>query len=159
MTMSITVPEISQYIYLDFDGAKTAYHGEILDIDDLTVADSSISSWKIAMILAELNARYAAQGVSFVTERPEGIDYSTIFVGKTNAFDAYGAPFGIAETIDHGNQNHSDNAFVNLDASSSITTIVNTISHEAEHLIGTLDDEGTGLEKYEYSNYFYVLES
>ena len=144
------VPQIAvqQVIYLDFDGESTSYDGEILSIDGVEVAPSQLTAERIALITAKLNERYASQGISFVTERPLSSAYSTIFVGKTAAFDRYGSFAGLAETIDKGNVNKSDNAFVLLNAADTDETIIATISHETDHLTGTLDHGGEGLAAY-----------
>ena len=143
------VPQIAvQYVYLDFDGELPRYNGEILTIDNVEVQDSSLTEERIKNILTELNAKYAAQNVIFVTERPVSAEYSTIYIGKTSVFDQYGSFAGLAETIDHGNENKSDNAFVMLDSSSSDKQIISTISHEINHLLGTLDHGGEGLAAY-----------
>ena len=66
------IPQIAvQYVYLDFDGELTSYNGEILSVDNVEVKDSSLTEERIKNILAELNAKYAAQNVIFVTERPK----------------------------------------------------------------------------------------
>ena len=143
------VPQIAvQYIYLDFDGELTSYNGEILTIDHVEVKDSSLTEERINSIVSELNSRYAAQNVIFVTSRPESIEYSTIYIGKTEAFSPYGNFAGLAENIDHGNQIKNDNAFVMLDSTSSNESIISTISHETDHLLGTLDHGGEGLNAY-----------
>ena len=144
------VPQIAvqQVIYLDFDGDSTSYDGEILSIDGVEVAPSQLTAERIAGITAKLNERYASQGISFVTERPLSGEYSTIFVGKTAAFDQYGSFAGLAETIDKGNVNHSDKAFVILDAHDGDSQIIATIAHEAAHLLGTLNHGGEGLNAY-----------
>ena len=107
----------AQYVYLDFDGESTSYNGEFLTVDNVEVDDSQLTQARIVDIVAELNAKYASQNVIFVTEKPESTDYSTIFVGKTSAFDSYGNFAGLAETIDKDNKNKTDNAFVMLDSS------------------------------------------
>ena len=97
------VPQIAvQYVYLDFDGELTSYNGEILTVDNVEVKDSSLTEKRITDIVAELNAKYADKNVIFVTERPETAEYSTIFIGKTEAFAPYGNFAGLAETIDKG---------------------------------------------------------
>jgi len=148
------VPQIAvQYVYLDFDGELTDYNGEILTIEGVEVRDPQLTQARIADILAELNKKYASQNVIFVTERPANAEYSTIFIGKTKAFDQYGSFAGLAETVDFNNQNHSDNAFVNLDSTATNEQIISTISHETDHLLGTLDHGGEGLQRY---GYYYV---
>ena len=144
-----------QIIYLDFDGELTRYNGEILTVDPISVEDSGLTADRIADIAAALNEQFAGRNVSFVTQRPEGTEFSTIYVGKTSAFDSYGHFTGLAETLDSGNRNHSDNAFVNLDFRSGNEAIVEVIAHEAEHLLGTLDHGGEGLAAYA-DNYYYV---
>ena len=136
-----------QIVYLDFDGELTRYDGEILTIDNVEVQHALLSDERIQNILSILNEKYASQNVKFVTERPVTGDFSTIYIGKTSAFDAYGTFAGLAETIDHNNANKSDNAFVNLDSSATDAEIVTTISHETDHLLGTLDHGGEKLEK------------
>ena len=123
------VPQIAvQYVYLDFDGELTSYDGKILTVDNVEVKDSSLTEERIAHIVAELNAKYASQNVIFVTEKPENAEYSTIYIGKTEAFSPYGSFAGLAETIDKNNQNKNDNAFVMLDSTASNETIISTIS-------------------------------
>ena len=143
------VPQTAvQYVYLDFDGELTSYNGEILTVDNVEVQDSSLTEERIANIVAELNAQYAAQNVIFVTDRSETAEYSTIYIGKTSAFDKYGNFAGLAETIDEGNQIKDDNAFVMLDSTASNEAIIATISHETDHLLGTFDHGGEGLQAY-----------
>ena len=99
---------LAQIIYLDFDGELTSYNGEILTLDNVEVQDALLTAERINNIVSQLNERYAAQGIQFVTQRPATADYSTIFVGKTDAFDQYGTFKGLAETIDEGNLNKTD---------------------------------------------------
>ncbi len=150
------VPQIAvqQIIYLDFDGELTSYNGEILSLDNVEVKDALLTAERINNIVTALNEKYASQGVVFVTERPQSAEYSTIFIGKTTAFDSYGTFAGLAETIDTNNQNKTDNAFVNLDATATDTEIIATIAHETAHLLGTLNHGGEGLQAYaEYIRY------
>ena len=149
------VPQIAvQYVYLDFDGELTSYNGEILTVDEVEVKDSSLTEERIAHIVAELNAKYAAQNVVFVNERPQTAEYSTIYIGKTSAFDPYGNFAGLAETIDFDNQNKTDKAFVMLDSTASNEAIISTISHETDHLLGTLDHGGEDLAAYAVAKTF-----
>jgi subtilase family serine protease len=137
-----------QVFYVDFDGAKTAYYGEAVTVNGVEVVDSGISTARIAAVLDALNETYAASGVSFVSEKPQNGEYSTIYVGKSGAFDAFGDFKGISETIDAGNAVKDDNAFVLLDKAASNAELISTISHEADHLLGTLDHGGNGLDAY-----------
>ena len=143
------VPEwTEQVVFLDFDGAQTSYNGEILTLDDVNVENSGLTASRIAEITVRLNAEYAKRGIRFVTTEPISGEYSTIYIGKTSAFDSYGSFNGLAETIDSGNKNRTDKAFVNLDSFSSDDAIVNTIEHELGHITGTLDHGGEGLDAY-----------
>ena len=146
-----------QYVYLDFDGALTSYNGEILTVDNVEIQDSFLTEERIENILSELNSKYSSQNVIFVSQRPKNIQYSTIYIGKTGAFNEYGNFAGLAETIDHGNENKSDNAFVLLDSTATDYEIISTISHETDHLLGTLDHGGSGLAAY-FANNIIVLE-
>ena len=138
------VPQIAiQYVYLDFDGELTSYNGEILTVDNVEVKDSSLTEKRITDIVAELNAKYANKNVIFVTERPTVTEYSTIYIGKTDAFSPYGNFAGLAETIDEGNQNKNDKAFVVLDSIDSNKQIVSTIVHETNHLLGKLSHDAS----------------
>ena len=151
------VPQIAvQYVYLDFDGELTSYNGKILTVENVEVQNSSLTEERIADITAELNALYADQNVIFVTEKPEFAGYSTIFIGKTSAFDQYGNFAGLSETIDKGNKISTDNAFVMLDSTADNAQIISTISHETNHLLGTLDHGGEGLTAYAYDARYYV---
>ncbi|MBE6386683.1 MAG: hypothetical protein E7045_01290, partial [Lentisphaerae bacterium] len=137
-----------QYVYLDFDGELTSYNGELLTVDNVEVENPKLSAERIADIIAELNAKYSGLNVTFVDKRPLDVDYSTICIGKTSAFDPYGSFSGLAETIDIGNRNKKDKAFVLLDEFDSNDDIVNTISHETDHLLGILDHGGDGIASY-----------
>lgn len=142
------IASAEQVVYLDFDGELTDYNGEILTVNDVEIIIPELSPERIADIISELNKKYASLSVRFVTERPLNTAYSTIYIGKTSAFNAYGNFAGLAETIDEGNKNKSDKAFVMLDSTNSNEEIINTISHETDHLLGTLTHRGEGLAAY-----------
>ena len=150
------VPQVSavQYVYLDFDGELTSYDGEILTVDNVTVEESELTAERIADIAAELNAKYASQNVVFVTEKPQNTEYSTVYIGKTSALEQYGNFAGLAETIDIGNQNKTDKAFVMLNSTNSNEEIISTISHETDHFLGTLDHGGEGVDAYGATCYY-----
>ncbi len=137
-----------QYVYLDFDGESTRYNGELLAIDKVELTDSLLTREEICALTADLNARYAHSGVVFVTDRPVGIEFSTIYIGYTDDLGGYR---GLAETIDHGNRNASDNAFVLLNGSESVEQIADTIAHETDHIVFGLDHGGEGMERYAYT--------
>ena len=159
------VPQIAvdqQIIYLDFDGELTSYNGEILTVDNVEVQHSELSEEWINNILKVLNEKYFAQNVIFVTEPPAVTQYSTIYIGNTEAFNEYGNFAGLAETIDQNNANKTDKAFVMLDAASTNDQIVNTISHETDHLLGVLNHGGDRLERYasiySYKGDYYIVD-
>lgn len=147
---AVTPAPKAQIIYLDFDGAQTRYEGELAQFD-VTVNDSGLSAAQIAEITEKLNAEYAGQNVVFVTEQPLSGDYSTIYVGKTADIEQS----GLAETIDAGNLNPNDKAFVNLDFSASSEQIINTISHEVGHIVFGVNHGGEGLDAYGARNDIY----
>ncbi len=134
-----------QYVYLDFDGESTSYNGELLTIDKVELTDSLLTREEIRAITADLNARYSNSNVLFVTDRPFGIEFSTVYIGYTDDLGDYS---GLAETIDHGNQNASDNAFVILRGGESIDQIADTIAHETDHIVFGLDHGGEFLAAY-----------
>ena len=143
-----------QLIYLDFDGELTDYNGEILTVNDVEVIEPELSQERIEKIVSELNEKYASLNVIFVTAIPENAEYSTIFIGKTEAFSPYGSFAGLAETIDKNNQNKTDKAFVMLDSTASDEAIISTINHETDHLLGILDHGGYGLDAYAHQFYY-----
>ncbi len=134
-----------QYIYLDFDGETTVYNGELLTVDRVELTDSLLSREEICDITAALNDRYSGSNVIFVTERPVGIAFSTVYVGYTGDL---GNVRGLAETIDRGNRIADDNAFVILDGTESVEQIAGVIAHETDHIVFGLEHEGNALERY-----------
>ncbi|MBR2509950.1 MAG: AIDA repeat-containing protein [Lentisphaeria bacterium] len=155
MQYVLQITALEQVVYLDFDGELTDYNGEILTVNDVEVADSGLGTERIEKIVSALNKKYASLNVRFVTEIPESTEYSTIYVGITSAFDEYGNYIGLAENIDEGNKNKTDKAFVMLDSASSDEFIINTVSHETEHLLGILSHNGEGLDKYAATYYYF----
>jgi len=137
---------LAQIIYLDFDGAVAEYHNADLgiDIETIDVTDSGLSEKQISEIVKELNSRYSGQKIYFTTDKNElPAEYSTIYVGRTDAFEKYGNFAGVAESIDLGNINKSDNAFVIISENMSESQIVSLISHETDHLLGTLNHDSS----------------
>ena len=136
-----SLASLQQIIYLDFDGEQTSYHNRDLNIhiDNVTIDAAGISETRIATMVETLNENFAEQNVIFVTTRPQNIDFSTIYVGKTSDFDSYGNYIGLAETIDVGNEIKNDNAFVVIADDASDDKVLETITHEANHIIGALN--------------------
>ncbi len=142
-----------QIVYLDFDGATASYRNAELGvaIDNVTVEDSGFDSAAISVIVDALNGQFG-DDVVFTSELPSEGVFSTIYVGVTSAFDEYGSFYGLAETIDSGNQIHDDNAFVLLDSSAPAELVVSVIAHETEHIVHGMDHGGDGLERYAVIN-------
>jgi hypothetical protein len=81
----------------------------------------------------------------------EGVQYSTIYIGgDDSAFSQYGSFFGLAEQVDIGNQDRSDNAFVfsnkiyrpGMSADAYTAALTEVIEHEALHLLGYAHADG-----------------
>ena len=146
----MTVPQIAapQLVYRDFDGELASYNGELLTIDRVEVEDSGLTEPQIARIVSGLNEEFEGQNIVFTAEKPASGEYSTVFIGGTSAFEPFGSFAGLAETVDTGNAVRNDNAFVILKGGESIEAIIDTIAHETQHLIGTLDHGGEGLGRY-----------
>ena len=140
-----------QIVYLDFDGAKGVdYNGPVvvknIDVpafsapDNLAGREQSI----IAGVLDDVQQTFADAGVVFTLDTPiPGIPYSTIYVGgNSSPFASFGVFSGLAEGVDVGNSNHSDNAFAFTGALTAttldiyVTDLSALISHEAGHLLG-----------------------
>lgn len=140
----------NQIIYLDFDGATTSYNNRQIGflIDDIIINDSGYSSEDISIIVDGLNSKFE-KNIFFTIKQPTGIEeYSTIFIGTTDAFKPYGDFYGIAESIDSGNINHSDNAFVFADTTQDYKKTAAIIAHEARHIVYGTTHEGNGLAAY-----------
>lgn len=148
-----------QLIYLEFNGGDNlSYRGELLSLDGISVESSGLSAGRIDRLVKRLNSAFSARGIRFVTNRPELDAYSTIHVGKTDAFTPFGNFTGLSETVDTGNRNRNDNAFVLLDGTSSDDELFDAIGHETGHLIGDAHAETNGtlfdyaLDNSEYDN-------
>ena len=139
---------LPQLVYLDFDGAVASYYNRDLGIaiNDATIAPSGFGDDDIAAIVASLNAQF--DDVVFTSSVPSDGEFSTVYIGVTSAFDEYGSFYGLAETIDSGNQIHDDNAFVILDSSATAELVVSVIAHETEHIVHGMDHGGEGLARY-----------
>ncbi|MBO4511774.1 MAG: AIDA repeat-containing protein, partial [Victivallales bacterium] len=140
---------VSQLFYLDFNGAETSYFNRDLgiSIDNVSVSASGFGAQQAATIVNALNTRFSGEAF-FTTIRPDEGEYSTVYIGLTSAFDAYGQFLGIAETVDTGNKIHDDNAFVLLDARATTEQVASVIAHEAGHLLGNVEHGGEGLGRY-----------
>lgn len=148
-----------QLIYLEFNGGDNlSYRGELLSLDGISVESSGLSAGRIDRLVKRLNSAFSARGIRFVTNRPELDAYSTIHVGKTDAFTPFGNFTGLSETVDTGNRSRNDNAFVLLDGTSSDDELFDAVGHETGHLVGDAHAETNGtlfdyaLDNSEYDN-------
>ncbi|MBR4255172.1 MAG: AIDA repeat-containing protein [Lentisphaeria bacterium] len=136
------IPKAEQkpvYVYLDFDGQRTTYDNRALKLSfAVTVRNSGFSDEQQQAILTGLAEKYEADGVVFMLERPadESIEYSTLYFGKTSAFDAYGEFFGVAETHDGNNMSATDEAFILLDRTYSTDQAISVAAQNLDHLLG-----------------------
>ncbi len=143
----------SQVFYLDFDGARSVWYDGPVRIEGLTVdAFKSPEQFAgeqaaiVSFIVSALNQRFGTEGVSFTTTRPSpGSQYSTIYIGGTDrAFSQYGSFLGLAEKVDVGNQDPTDEALVfseeiwqpGITAQAYAAAVADVIGHEAKHLLG-----------------------
>jgi len=142
-----------QSVYLDFDGEENVtYNGPVtvegIDVPSFVVPGDLAGQEEaiIAGVMEELNQIFAGSGIIISTERPEpGTAYSTIYIGgDDSAFAEYGSFLGLAEQVDIGNQDSTDNAFVfsenvvgvYTDLASYATNLTDVIAHETGHLLG-----------------------
>ena len=137
LTLSVTAPT-AQYVYLDFDGEDLVRYSnsDLALAFDLSVAAPGFSEEQRAAIVSELTKQYNRYNIAFTLERPEGVEYSTLYFGQSPAFAEYGDFFGVAETHDGNNQIKNDNAFVLVDGSYSDGQIISVASHMLDHLLG-----------------------
>ena len=136
------------FISLDFDGGQHIYRNDDIPGANLPalVAPSGISSGRRERLAHRLNRECADKGVCFTAGCANAA--STIHIGRTNAFDAFGRFLGLAEGIGHGD------AFVLLDDTASDAELLSVIRHEAGHLLGTLDHGGEGLARYAWEHVY-----
>ena len=138
LILSVNATQPTQYVYLDFDGENLArYSNPDLELSfDLSVADPAFSDEQRAAVVSALSERYGKYNIAFTLERPDGIEFSTLYFGVSSAFDEYGDFFGIAETCDGNDQVRDDNAFVLLDSGYSDEQIITVASHMLDHIMG-----------------------
>ncbi len=142
-----------QIIYLDFNGAAdVTYNGPVV-VEDIDVpgfeAPGELAGQEeqiIVDVVSQLEDTFARTGLIFTTDEPVPTDnYSTIFVGGDDeVFVEYGSFLGLAEQVDVGNRDASDNGFVfsdeivfaQTDTDIFATALTAVIAHETGHLLG-----------------------
>jgi len=141
-----------QVIYLDFNGEQNVtYHGPAT-VGPFDVAAFSLEGTGrvgqeqqiISEVVSQLEHTFSGFGIIFTTEKPlRDVEYSTIYVGgDDSAFRQYGSFFGLAEQVDVGNRNRSDEALVFTREVTAAgpdgftARLAGTIAHEVGHLMG-----------------------
>ena len=132
------------FVRLDFEGGLNDYRNAELGMDvTVPVVPSGIAPERRECLVEKLN-----QVGGYVRFVLGGEASSTIHIGKSNAFDAYGRFLGLAEGIGEGN------AFVMLDDTASDEELLAVIRHETGHILGMLDHGGMGLERYAWQKVY-----
>lgn len=142
---------------VQYDGPVVASNLEILAFDLSMFDRQGTESEVISSIAQELNDRFSADGVRFVTAAPAAGTYSTIYIGGDHsAFAAYGSYYGLAEQNDWGNLDPDDEALVFSDSialanrgsyDSFLQHLSMVVEREASRLLGRLvitEIESTG---------------
>ena len=148
-----------QVFYLNFDGAEDVIYDGPVTIGPLDVptfqAPGELAGQEQAIIdqvLSNLQDVFADAGVVFTMEQPESrTEYSTIYIGGDDSlFSQYGSFLGLAEQVDVGNRNQSDEGLVfsdnvarkaEFDSNAVANRLAATIAHECGHLLGFAHDK------------------
>jgi len=165
-----------QVIYLDFDGAQdVVYNGPVtvgpFDVPAFSLEGTELAGQEdviISEVLLGLEQTFAGSGVIFTNQQPSARAslfhraptlgpckqispgkqlYSTIYIGgDDSAFAEYGEFLGLAEQVDIGNEDKSDNAFIFTELVLLRSPLIQSdfltrlIHHEIGHLIGYRHD-------------------
>jgi len=142
-----------QTVYLSVDGERAViYDGPVavmpFDVPAfraparLAGRESDI----ISSVIFELNHTFAGSGLVFTAEQPsDEFEYSTVYLcGEDSVFSEYGSLLGVAEKVDVGNQDRSDQAFVfareillnQSDVDQAAHELASVVAHETGHLLG-----------------------
>lgn len=153
LTDSDTANWQGQIVYLDFDGQENLTYGGSVNVDPFDMpayqaphAQAGQEEAIKTQVLQEVQSIFAGTGVQLTLVRPdEGSVYSTVHIGgDDNAFHAYGRFDGLADGVDVGNQNPSDNALVFTAGLSTTAQLVEVITHETAHLLGYAHEDDGG---------------
>ena len=108
-----------QVVFIDFDGAADVdYRGpvEILGVDVAPYeAPFTLRSQQAAIeerVLHILNEGFAPLNASFTSDAKEVQEFSTVFVGGDSSAFSAETYYGLAESVDRGNRDRTDNAFL-----------------------------------------------
>lgn len=134
-----------QTVFLDFDAGSLEFDSLLGETSGLTLPGAGYSNAQQATVLATVEEIYSAFQVDFVREEPISGPFSTIHVGGSISdlpgdLAATDGLLGLAEKIDSGNKDKSDNAFVLSGEIGSdpddLLLIAQSIAHQAGHLFG-----------------------
>ncbi len=134
-----------QTVFVDFDAGFLEFDSLLSTSNGLTLPGAGYSNAQQATVLAAVKEIYSAFQVDFVSEEPVSGAFSTIHVGGSlgdlpGELSMSEGLLGLAEKIDSGNNDTSDNAFVLSGEVGSdpddLLVIAQTIAHEAGHLFG-----------------------
>lgn len=134
-----------QTVFVDFDAGFLEFDSLLSNASGLTLPGAGYSNAQKATVLTAVEEIYSAFQVDFVTEEPANGAFSTIHVGGSlsdlpGELSMAEGLLGLAEKIDSGNSDASDNAFVLSGEIGSdpddLLIIAQTIAHEAGHLFG-----------------------
>jgi Ca2+-binding RTX toxin-like protein len=152
-----------QIFYVSLAGAQDlAYDGPVT-VEDIDLpafsAPGALEGQERAILDAMMDSLDVLfdddAGVDFTLDRPDGGEFSTVYVGgDAHWFAQWGDYLGLAEQLDTGNRDHGDDAFVfsaaldaaGLNAAQYGVRLATVVAHEAGHLLGQghAQDEGPG---------------
>lgn len=134
-----------QTVFVDFDAGFLEFDSLLSDASGLTLPGAGFSNAQQATVLAAVQEIYSAFQVDFVVDKPVSGAFSTIHVGGSlsdlpGELSMAEGLLGLAEKIDSGNRDASDNAFVLSgeigDDPDDLLVIAQAVAHEAGHLFG-----------------------
>jgi len=146
-------PLQGQFVVLDFDGEQGVTYAGPVRIEGVEVsafhALDSLAGQETAIqdsLLEQLNQRFAGSGIRFTDAPPDaGSEHSTVYIGAdVTALADLGHFYGLAESVDVGNQDRSDIAFVQagtlyrqgMAVADFTAALSEVIAHETGHLLG-----------------------
>lgn len=132
-----------QVVFLQFDPATVSWQSFNFD-GSFTLPGFAASETLQQQILEDVESIFTDYLVEFTLEQPDSGDFSTIFIGGSAAdlpaqLGVSSQTLGRAETIDGGNRNLADDAFVltgNFGNTVDPGLLTQVIAHEFGHLAG-----------------------